>query len=427
MSKAAPSEALPSSSIFRTEAIEGLRTRYGRPVPLFGLRSWTIVTFMVAMLFAVGIFLFTSKYSREETVPGLLQPTSGSASIVSSRNGRIAEVYVREGQFVREGQPLMRISVDQALDQKGGSLGNRLSAANEMQSVQLEAAQSAVSASNAARREELRRRISGARSQVAYLRQSLVLAQQRQRLEQENLDGMHKLAERGFAPSMQVRAKEAEMLGLLQGAAETERQIAQIESDIQAMEAAQQQALADSDESTARLRVERAALDERKAQTDAESGFELLAPYAGRVVTMRTTVGTTVDPSMTLATVLPRDGQLEAILWVPSRAIGFVKPGDDVRLMFDPFPFERFGTGKGVVQAISSTPVDADEVPALSGGQQEALYRVRVGLREQSIAAYGKEWPLMPGSRVRADLILERQSLIDWLLNPVRAFQQRSV
>ncbi|MEM6908039.1 MAG: HlyD family efflux transporter periplasmic adaptor subunit [Pseudomonadota bacterium] len=426
MSDSAKTANPSHASIFRPEALEGLRTKYGKPVPLFGLGSWVIVSFMMTVLVVVGVFLIASNFARAETVSGQLQPASGSADILATRAGRIAEVYVQEGQNVTEGQPLMRISVDQALDQQGGSLSERTLAANKLQAIELEAALAAGEASNQARHVEIKSRISGSRAQIEHLNAALVLAQKRTELEQENLDGIRKLEERGFAPSMRVREQEAQVLALSQSVAETQRQIAQTRSDILAMEAALAQVAADNMQSAARMRSERAALAEQKAKADADSGFELLAPYNGRVVTMRSTIGKTVDPSMTLATILPENGRLEAILWVPSRAIGFVKPGDDVRLMFDPFPFERFGTGEGKVMAISSTPVAASEVPVDNAGPSEALYRVRVRLAAQSIQAYGKKWVLVPGSRLQADLILERQSLFDWLLDPLRAFRQRS-
>lgn len=415
-----------SAPTFRAEALEGLRTRYGKPVPLFGIGSWAIVSFMIAVLVCVALFLVFSKFAREETVTGQLQPASGSADILATRSGRIVEVHVKEGQRVTKGQPLMRISVDQTLDLRGGSLGERVLAANQLQTDELQAALTALQASNEARRRELASRIAGARGQIVHLSTNLELAIERQSLEQENLDGMRTLEARGFAPAIRVREKQAQVLGLRQAAAETERQISQIRADIAGMEAAQAQAFADNEQSAARLRLEQAALAERKAQADAASGFELLAPYDGRVVTMRSTVGKSVDPTMALATILPSDAQLEAILWVPSRAIGFVKPGDEVRLMFDPFPFERFGTGRGKVLDISSTPVAPGEVPGEAIDQKEALYRVKVSLAAQSIHAYGKKWGLVPGSRLQADLILERQSLLDWLLNPLRAFEQRS-
>jgi membrane fusion protein len=416
----------PGHAIFRAEALEGLRTRYGKPVPLFGITSWAIVTFMVAVLVCVALFLIFSRFAREETVSGQLQPASGSADILATRPGRIVAVYVREGQHVTKGQPLMRISVDQTLDSRGGSLGERVLAANQLQTSELQTALAALQSANDARRREMASRIAGARAQIAHLITSLELARERQRLEQENLDGLRTLEARGFAPAIKVREKQAQVLGLRQAAAETERQISQIRADITAMEATQAQAIADNQQSAARVRSEQAALAERKAQADAASGFELLAPYDGQVVTMRSTVGKTVDPTMALATILPSDAELEAVLWVPSRAIGFVKPGDEVRLMFDPFPFERFGTGRGKVLAVSSTPVAPGEAAMQASEEKEALYRVRVSLAAQSIKAYGKTWGLVPGSRLQADLILERQSLLDWLLNPVRAIEQRS-
>jgi hypothetical protein len=46
---------------------------------------------------------------------------------------------------------------------------------------------------------------------------------------------------------------------------------------------------------------------------------------------------------------------LQAEIYIPSRAIGFVKPGQEVRLLYDAFPYQRFGAYRGRVVAASSS------------------------------------------------------------------------
>ena len=49
-------------------------------------------------------------------------------------------------------------------------------------------------------------------------------------------------------------------------------------------------------------------------------------------------------------TLTPRGGALRAELYVPSRAIGFVKSGQRVRLLYDAFPYQKFGPAWGEVR-----------------------------------------------------------------------------
>jgi membrane fusion protein len=93
--------------------------------------------------------------------------------------------------------------------------------------------------------------------------------------------------------------------------------------------------------------------------------------------------------------------------------------------MYDAFPYQRFGVGKGRVADIARAPTAPTDLP-LALRTEEDLYRVLVNLDDQSVTAYGDRWSLAAGMRLRADLILEQQSLWDWLFDKVRAAQARS-
>ena len=56
-----------------------------------------------------------------------------------------------------------------------------------------------------------------------------------------------------------------------------------------------------------------------------------------------------------LLDILPLKSPLQAVLLVPTRAIGFVRPGQKVRLLYEAFPFQRFGAYSGHVESVSKT------------------------------------------------------------------------
>ena len=77
--------------------------------------------------------------------------------------------------------------------------------------------------------------------------------------------------------------------------------------------------------------------------------------------------------------ILPADSPLQAELFIPARAIGFVEVGQDVRLLFDAFPYQRFGTYHGKIVKVSQTVLlDSD----VSGPVklQEPAYAATVAL-----------------------------------------------
>ena len=116
--------------------------------------------------------------------------------------------------------------------------------------------------------------------------------------------------------------------------------------------------------------------------------------------------------------IVPNNGVLQAELFVSARAIGFVRPGQKVRIKYDAFPYQNFGTYTGQIIEISQTILtnsDASGPIAL----KEPAYRVTAALDRPDIDAYGKKMRLQADMLLRADIILENRSLVNWILHPL--------
>ena len=134
--------------------------------------------------------------------------------------------------------------------------------------------------------------------------------------------------------------------------------------------------------------------------------------------TLQTNVGEFADPRRPQMEIVPEDGVLQAELFAPARAIGFVQAGQRVRILYDAFPYQEFGTYGGRVSAISQTMLGKSD----SSGPvelKEPAYRVSVALDRPDIDAYGKRVPLQADMLLKEDIILEKRSLINWLLRPL--------
>lgn len=93
--------------------------------------------------------------------------------------------------------------------------------------------------------------------------------------------------------------------------------------------------------------------------------------------------------------------------------------------MYQAFPHQKFGVGEGVVTAVSRTVLAPSEV-AIPGLQvQEPVFRIRVKLARDNVAAYGETLPLQPGMLLSADVVIDRRSLLEWLLDPLYAVGRR--
>ena len=76
--------------------------------------------------------------------------------------------------------------------------------------------------------------------------------------------------------------------------------------------------------------------------------------------------------------------------------------------------------------SVSRTVLAPAEV-AIPGLQlQEPVFRVRVKLSSDQVAAYGRPMPLQPGMLLTADVVIDRRSLLEWLLDPLYAAGRRA-
>ncbi len=166
------------------------------------------------------------------------------------------------------------------------------------------------------------------------------------------------------------------------------------------------------------LRNELSSTEQRLAETNGRRAYVVRSPTSGRVSTLQATVGQFADLKRLQMEIVPAQSTLQAEMFVPARAIGFVEPGEEVRILYDAFPYQQFGTYSGKVAQISQTLLTASDA---SGpiALKEPAYRVTAKLDRPDIDAYGKKIPLQADMLLRADIILERRSFLSWFLDPL--------
>jgi membrane fusion protein len=168
------------------------------------------------------------------------------------------------------------------------------------------------------------------------------------------------------------------------------------------------------------LRNDLATTEQRMAEINGRRAYVLRAPTSGRVSTLQAAVGQAADSQHLQLEIIPADAVLQAELFVPARVIGFVQPGQTVRILYDAFPYQHFGTYSGHVVDVSQTILtgsDARGPIAL----KEPAYRVRAALEREHVDVAGKEIALQPDMLLKADIILEKRSLMSWLISPLIA------
>jgi membrane fusion protein len=168
-----------------------------------------------------------------------------------------------------------------------------------------------------------------------------------------------------------------------------------------------------------------AAADLELAENDARRASIVTAPAAGTVTAPTGQVAQPVERGQLLARIVPDDAVLQAELLAPSRAVGFVAAGDEVRLRYAAFPYQKFGQARGAVVSVSAAPL-ARAAPAAASPRGEPVFRVLVAPHAQAVMAYGVPRPLKPGMEVEADVLLETRRLYEWAFEPLFALAGRT-
>lgn len=371
---------------------------------LSALGTVIIFAFVVAALL-VGVG--ASSYPRRVRAPATLTPSSGLLKMVSDQAGVVQAVHVKEGEWVLAGKPLVTVAVDQRL--VDGRVSDLLKQATAEQIAAIDAQHAASVELSLVARRELAARRSAAAASLETLRARISLAEKQAALAEETLTRGRAAHMQGYVSGNQYRhwqslaaAAQDRLLELREREEAGGRELAEI--------AAQERRIPLGEvQNGAHTLQLRSLIAEKQAGLATAGSVVIAAERPGRVVMLNVQAGQAVESGAAVAAIMPNGARLMAEAWVPSKDVGFLQVGDEVRLRFDSFPYQQFGAGRGRLVAISNAPLQNGAT-----GNQPA-FRVVVALERQSVRAHGREWPLLPGMQLQADIILERRPLSAWI------------
>lgn len=426
-----PTPATPAP-LFRVEALSQSRgLAYGTVLLARPLSHRVLTGLFVLLALAVVGFLASASYTRKARVAGVLLPDKGLIRVAPVQAGVVAERRVAEGQAVKAGDVLF-VLVSERAAAAHGSAEAAIAALLERRRESLVVDRDALRLQTRQRAEAAQRKADALQAERERIARQAVLQQRRVEIAQAALQRTGELAAQNFVSAVQVQDKQAELLDQQQKLGDLERAQAAVARDIAALrdEVAELQLQARRDSEAG----ERSIADTERDQTENEARRRLLvrAPQDGRVSAITVDAGQAVQAGQPLATLLPAGSRIEAELYAPSRAAGFLRPGTPVTLRYEAYAFQKFGQAHGTVREVSSSAMRSDEmalpgVAAAAAGSSggEPLVRVRVTLPQQTVAAADGEHALRPGTAVDASLLLETRRLHEWLLEPLLTVKGR--
>ncbi len=411
-------------SLFRHQSVNYQSNKLFGEVILIRPLSFALLTTALAVIVAVIIiFLLYGKYGRRETVNGYLSPDKGIVNIYAPYLGVVENEFIKEGQQVKKGDTLYRVSTDfrvlenfsnnekllQHLSERKDNLKRKIN----LEKTRFKEEKETLTNQS----KQLKKEITQIKSQISTNKQELILAEKLwkkyKRLHKNKLVVESALTQQHY----NYLAKRSSLQNIKQLLVSKSTELQNTRLQLEQLPTRQAIRLQE-------LQDQQLALNERLITVSSERGYDINSPIDGKVSTIIAKSGQKIDLTAPLLAILPNDSLLQAELFLPSRSIGFAEIGQTVLMRYEAFPYQRYGLARGTIEEISKTIINPQEM-RLAIGTNEPVYRVKVKLDKQSMLANGKPIFLQPGMRLSADILLEKRSLFEWLLEPIYSLRGR--
>ncbi len=373
--------------------------------------SFLISGILVLIIAFAAYLLISQSYQRKTTVHGYLHASVMRVS--PELTGTLTQILVKEGQTITAGSPVAVIQSEVLRQSEQASTFNLLIDATEQQLGNLKRVQRGEQSQIVAKQKGL-----------AESRQRLQSIQQIQRFRLKGLgdiyDAASSLKKQGNLSTLEWAQYQDQYLVAKQQLEEITERLARNREE-QSLAVLQQQDLkARHAMEEAELKEKRIHLIQSRDNWLANSQQIVKAPMDGQVAAIFKRTGDVVALKESIMTLIPSNEKLHARLLIPSRAIGFIQPGQVVNVLYDAFPHLQFGAYSGKVLSVTDHPIVSQDLP-LQIPAQGTYFLAIVTLSRQSVTAYGKNAPLKPGMTLKADVILNKRTLLDWLFEPLLA------
>lgn len=381
--------------------------------------GWHLTGYLMAgMLAAVLIFLSTASYSRIVPATGVIRPDKGIAAVIPPRSGVIMQMMVEDGDHVDAGQDLIAVRSEDYLV-SGESASEMVARILQRQNANIDQQLEEVKNDARAQREQFSAQIASFKTQISQLGEQMSLQQDLVSSIEADVERIRILVGKGVAAERDVLLREDALNDRRQQMALIESTLTSRRSHLSDAQRMLEQVKARANEKTAALEAQREEVNRGITTNEQSRAYVVRAAVPGTISGLTARVGEAVDAQQPLMSIVPEDAALHAQLDVPNAAIGFVEIGQTVRLAIDTFPYQSFGTIGGRVSSLSKSPV------ARSADRSDLSYLVKIELDRQDILAFGKQQPLFAGMTLSARIVTARQSLLEWLFEPLYALKRR--
>lgn len=427
------------------------------PNPLARWLAWGLLSLVVIAI----VWALLGHVNIVASAEGKIIPSSRVKQVQPLEKGVVKALLVSEGEYVKQGQPLIELDPTltgadkKRLESELRSAKLRLAVSKGVLSL-LEQPNAQITASyidsylldvptdtleidSALYKNMLRQQWLQYQSQLKALQSNLVKTQAEQsatkevilKLEQtlpiaeKRATTLKNLHEKDFVSENDYLTIEQERIQQAQDLAAERQRIKQLQAA--EAEVREQINLHKAQSSGAlltevtELQRQIASLEEEFTKaSDLNAKQVLYAPVAGRVQELAVnTVGGVVTEAQQLMLVVPDEEQLGVEVFLENKDIGFVHEGMFAEIKIHTFPFTKYG----VIDAEITTVSDDATVDE----QRGLIYRMQLRMAKNFLWVEGKEVKLQPGMAVTAEVQTGERRIIEFFLAPLLRAKNESI
>ena len=451
-----PQRSLRLADALRDHSLEGIAILVSEPARLIKVTNILIA----GVLLVAFIWAFFAKADVVVTAQGVLVPKADIRRVYAPIDGELVDVYVSPGVPVQEGDIIARINARSAIDSASKALESKLRldqaqleyerlpaklALQQRKAEAMKAKLDFLQQETDKKLEEGLFKLAGAqRAKLDEARAALEQARRTEAGAEEEKAQYERLASMeggGGVSQMQVQQKFNAYLDAQAktGAAqarlssleyELNRAISEADSNVAnaSQELAEQRVqyetlLRDMEQEQAKvefqLRSARIAADAAERVSfknfDENNFLKIHAPISGVVTEVPLTQrGDKVQSSQPLVNIAPSDTQRILQIQIPENERGFLQVGQSVKVKFNAFPYQTYGSVEGRLDYIS---------PAVVQGKEGAppTYEGKVQLERETIETTNGDVLLRYGMGGAAEIVVRKRRVIDLALEPFRS------
>lgn len=413
---------------------------------------------MPAVILLTTIFGFVFCFFAWASLAQIEEITRGAGQVVPSQDlqivqslegGVLQEILVQEGQLVKKGQPLLRISDVQFASEERGTEARYLGLT--LKKFRLEAevrgtdfvvpssvrqkapkiVENEIALYKSRQRELqtqydiLDRNIEQAEADLEEVKATIKAQYQSRKLLLEEFRITQDMVRKRAVPKMEeirVNRELSDVTGQINSNTQRKASLeAQVKSAKKERSGQRDKFRSKSLSELNEVETELSSLQESlKSMGDRVDRAELRSPVDGIVNAMAlNTIGGVVEPAMRLIEIVPVDDELKITAKVSPDQIAFIKPDQDAKVKISAYDPQKYGALEGKLVRISANSITDQE--------GNVFFEIEVRTDKNYLGTEDVPLSITPGMQAEVEILTGKRTILEYLLKPLLRARDRAL